>query len=466
MQLDALGWHTRHVRVAVVAEWYPSPADPVHGIWAHRQAVAAARYGAEVRVLALRRPVPPLALARRLTLRPSDWQALQAWTMGTRAALKPATVDGIDVVPVPWLGPPRPLSYGAWGYWMAPSLYRALERLYAAWPFDLVHAHCIAPAGHAAALWIDGTPAWLRPIRTHLARDGQGLKRSATGRPAFVVSAHGPDMIHVPERSRIGRRACLTALETADVVLANSNWAKRRCEQIAERALPVSVVHLGADLSDQPSMHRNGEMRIVTVAHLQARKRHDVVLRALARLDPSRRPRYLIIGDGEQRDSLERLAVELGVADRVRFLGQLPNEQAVAQVAASDLFVMPGVEEPFGVAFVEAMAAGVAVIGGRGEGGPEDIAAVGEGMLMVTPGDVDELAGELARLYANRLELRRLGAAARATAAANFTWDRCGTLTVAAYRDALAARDRSIHGRGRRPGNARSGTDDREGARR
>jgi glycosyltransferase involved in cell wall biosynthesis len=245
-------------------------------------------------------------------------------------------------------------------------------------------------------------------------------------------------MIDVPERSRVGRRACAAALCTADLVLANSTWAQRRCEELAGAALPVSVVHLGADLVAAPAT-RNGELTLVTVAHLQARKRHDIVLRALAQLDPGRRPQYLVIGDGERREPLERLAAQLGLADRVRFLGQLPNDEAVAQMALCDLFVMPGVEEPFGVAFVEAMAAGLPAIGGRGEGGPEDIAAAGEGMVLVAPGDVDELAGVLERLTADRQRLRALGVAARATAAASFTWELCGERTVAAYRDALAA---------------------------
>ena len=58
------------VRVAVVAEWYPSPGDPVLGIWAHRQAMAARDAGAQVRVLALRRPIPPLSVARQLFMFP------------------------------------------------------------------------------------------------------------------------------------------------------------------------------------------------------------------------------------------------------------------------------------------------------------------------------------------------------------------------------------------------------------
>jgi glycosyltransferase involved in cell wall biosynthesis len=405
-------------RVAVVAEWYPSPGDPVHGVWAHRQAMAAVAHGADVRVLALRRPVPPLRVARRLARLPPDHAALRTWVRATRESLRPLALDGIDVRPVPWLGPPRPVSYGSWGFWMAPPLGRALDRLYDSWPFDVLHAHCLAPAGHAAARWIS--------------------RRAPGERPAFAVSAHGPDMIDVPERSRVGRRACAAALGTADLVLANSTWAQRRCEELAGGPLPVSVVHLGADLVPAPAA-RNGELKLVTVAHLQARKRHDIVLRALAQLDPARRPRYLVIGDGERRVPLERLAVQLGVADRVRFLGQLPNDQAVAQMALCDLFVMPGVQEPFGVAFVEAMAAGLPAIGGRGEGGPEDIAAAGEGMVLVAPGDVDELAAVLKRLTADRQRLRALGVAARATAAASFTWERCGERTVAAYRDALAA---------------------------
>jgi teichuronic acid biosynthesis glycosyltransferase TuaC len=409
------------VRVAVVAEWYPSRADPVLGIWAHRQAMAARDAGAEVRVLALRRPIPPLALARGLVHVPPAIGALGDWIAGARTSLRPTSLDGLSVTPVPFLAPPRPLSYGSWGYWMAPPLARALDRLHAEWPFEVLHAHNLAPMGHAAARWV--------------------RRRGRVG-PAFVVSAHGPDMINVPENSSVGRRACVAAMAVADLVVANSTWAARRCEAIAGRRLPVRVLYLGAHLPDvPPAAHTpNGAVRMVTVAHLVARKRHETVLRALSMLDPARRPEYLVIGDGPRREPLERLAAELGVADRVRFLGQLDNPDAVARAAACDVFVMPGVEEPFGVAFVEAMAAGLPAIGSRGEGGPEDIAAAGDGMLLVEPGDAAGLAAVIDRLSADRSELARLGAAARENVAANFTWERCGSETVAAYRAARSAR--------------------------
>ena len=389
------------------------------GVWAHRQAVAARDAGADVRVLALRRPVPPLSLARGLLHVPPALGALGGWAAGARRSLRPMQLDGLSVTPVAWLGPPRPMSYGSWGYWMAPPLAHALDRLYREWRFDVVHAHNLAPAGHAAARWVS--------------------RRPPVDRPGFVVSAHGPDMIHVPVRSSIGRRACVVAMAAADVVIANSAWAARRCEEIAGRSLPLRVVHLGADLVSVSPLS-NGTVRMVTVAHLVARKRHEVVLRALAMMDPARRPEYLVIGDGPRREGLERLALELGVADSVRFVGQLPNSEAVARAAACDVFVMPGVEEPFGVAFVEAMAAGLPAIGSRGEGGPEDIAAAGEGMVLVAPDDAGALAAAISRLLDDRDELRRLGAAARETVAANFTWERSGSETVAAYRAALESR--------------------------
>ena len=389
------------------------------GIWAHRQAVAARDAGADVRVLALRRPVPPLSVARRLLHIPPATGALSRWIAGARSSLRPMTLDGLEVVPVPFVAPPRPMSYGTWGYWITPPLRVALDRLYASWPFDVLHAHLLAPTGHAAAHWIRRRPPGMRP--------------------AFVVSAHGGDMINVPEGSPVGRRAVLVALDEADLVLANSGWAERRCRELGGRDLPVAVVHLGATLT--PATHEpDGRLQMITVAHLEARKRHDVVLRSLAKLAPERRPDYLVIGDGEQREPLERLTADLGLSDRVRFIGQLPNEQAVAKMAESDLFVMPGVEEPFGVAFVEAMATGIPAIGGRGEGGPEDIAAAGEGLLLVEPGDVDELAGLIGTLSADRAELRRLGDAARLTVDAHFTWDRCGQTTVDAYAYALTHR--------------------------
>jgi teichuronic acid biosynthesis glycosyltransferase TuaC len=396
------------VRVVVVAEWYPSPADPVHGVWAHRQALAARDAGAEVRVLALRRPVPPLETLRR-------GQA-GMWLAGVPSMLRPAVLDGVTVEAVPFIAPPRPWSYGVWGYWAIPPLAVALSRLSRGWTVDVIHAHSITPPGFAAAL----ARRWGRFPHA----------------PALALSTHGPDVISVYARSPAARRATETALNDADVVLANSRWAARRCEEIAGEALETRVVHFGADVPSAPPA-RYERPTIVTVAHLHARKRHALVLHALAELAPDARPDYVVIGGGRGREPLEALAARLGLGERVRFLGQLENERALAEAWRCHLYVMPSVEEPFGVAYVEAMAGGLPAIGTRGEGGPEDIAAAGGGMVLVAPDDHRALAQELERLLGNRATLGALGRAARENVEHNFTWRACGEATVAAYASAI-----------------------------
>ena len=96
---------------------------------------------------------------------------------------------------------------------------------------------------------------------------------------------------------------------------------------------------------------------------------------------------------------------------------------------------MPSVDEAFGVAYVEAMAAGLPAVGARGEPGPEEIAGVGGGMLLVPPRRSSALAEAIAALLANP-DAARARRAARDTVEAAFTWERCGRETVRAYEDA------------------------------
>jgi glycosyltransferase involved in cell wall biosynthesis len=98
---------------------------------------------------------------------------------------------------------------------------------------------------------------------------------------------------------------------------------------------------------------------------------------------------------------------------------------------------MPSVDEAFGVVYVEAMAAGLPAVGARGEAGPQEIAAAGDGLRLVAPGDVEALAAELDALLSEPEYLQEVGALARATVARAFTWEGCGRATVAAYEDAL-----------------------------
>jgi teichuronic acid biosynthesis glycosyltransferase TuaC len=383
------------VNVAVVSEYYPRAHDPVLGVWAHRQALAARDAGADVRVLVLHRPIPPLSTPPR-DLLPATRRLL--------GQPRRATLDGLEVEYVRFVSPPRPRAYGSWGAWAAPSLAVALRRLRRRFAFDLVHAHNAVPAGEA-------------------------IRRARTGAP-LVVSVHGSDVFHTAPNHAAGRTAVTRTFGAARLVLANSSGIEAASRALGARR--TRVVHLGTDLP--PVAGPVDAQLLVTVAHLVARKRHADVLRAMARLR-DRRPalRLRVIGDGPERAALERLAAELGLAGRVEFTGQLPHAEALRRAREAALFVLPSVDEAFGVAYVEAMAAGIPAIGTRGEPGPEEIAAAGGGIALVDAGDVDGLAATIDRL----LDDRAARAAARATVEAAFTWERCGAETVRAYEDAL-----------------------------
>ena len=376
------------MRVAVVAEFYPRRHDPVLGVWAHRQALAARDAGAEVSVFVLHRLIPPrraLGALPALLRQPSRERR-----------------DGLDVRYVRYVSPPRGRSYAHWGAWAAPALSRALRR---EGPFDVIHAHNAVPAGDAAL------------------RAGEGY--------ALVVSVHGGDVLWVPSRVPSGADTVSRVLGAARVVLANSTGVEALAREHGARS--TRVVHLGADVP-APSV-ADAQQLVVSLGHLVGRKRHADVMHAVAALPGVR---YRVIGDGPERGSLERLAAALGISDRVQFTGQLEPREALAALSGAWVMALPSTQEAFGVAYIEAMAAGIPAIGCRGEPGPEEIAAAGPGIVLVEARSTEELTGALRELLGDGERHQALAAGARQTVVREFTWERCGERTLAAYEAALA----------------------------
>jgi glycosyltransferase involved in cell wall biosynthesis len=335
--------------------------------------------------------------------------------------------DGLPVTYVPFVSPPRERFYPSWGRWAAPALALALRGLARSFEFELIHAHNAVPAARAV--------------------------QAARVRVPLVVSVHGGDVLYTARRGPAGAAAVQSGLGGARLVLANSAGIAEQARACGARA--TRVVHLGAELPTQRPPARDAEpayavrpdlrsrtrqpASLVTVGHLVARKRHADVLRALAVLTPSHPDlRYVIIGEGPERVVLEGLAARLGVSERVEFHGQLAPDDALARARRCTLFVMPSTDEAFGVAYIEAMAGGLPAIGCRGEPGPEEIAAAGDGFMLVPPGDIERLTQRIEELIDDPERLREAGQRARATVAAHFTWERCGEHTLAAYREALA----------------------------
>jgi glycosyltransferase involved in cell wall biosynthesis len=211
-------------------------------------------------------------------------------------------------------------------------------------------------------------------------------------------------------------------LHRPDWTLTNSQFTARTLSELYPGA-PCSVVHYPIEAAAQPltpeervALRRelgasDETVVIVQACRMQAWKGHARLLRALGRL-PHGAPWLCLEIGGAQRDEerqyqagLEALTRELGIAERVRFLGQRSDVPRL--LSACDIHCQPNATpEPFGIAFVEAMAAGLPVVT-FDMGGAREIVESETGFLVR---DDDELARRLSELIGNAELRRTLGA--------------------------------------------------------
>jgi glycosyltransferase involved in cell wall biosynthesis len=183
-----------------------------------------------------------------------------------------------------------------------------------------------------------------------------------------------------------------------------------------------------------------GPPTIAFAGRLAREKGVDILLRALpsvlARVPDAR---LIVAGDGPERGRLGRLAGELGIESRTRFLGHVPADPLGRALGSAWVQAVPSLwDEPFGLVAPEAMMRGTAVVASR-SGGPGESVVDGETGLLVPEGDPDALASALARVLASRETAEVMGAAGRRRALVEFRESACVDAFLALYRELLAA---------------------------
>ena len=150
---------------------------------------------------------------------------------------------------------------------------------------------------------------------------------------------------------------------------------------------------------------------VAIVARLNPWKGHRQLLAAVSGLAPHLPDvRLLVVGEGDQRAAFESFAADLGIADRVHFLGF--RQDALRLIHASDVFAMPSSGEPFGLVYLEAMRCGVPVVA-LDDGGTPEVVDDGVTGLLSPPGDAAMFTSNLRRLLEDSDLRARLGAAGR-----------------------------------------------------
>jgi len=178
-----------------------------------------------------------------------------------------------------------------------------------------------------------------------------------------------------------------------------------------------------------------GQPLVLFVGRLVKYKGVDVLLAAMRGVAA----RMVLVGDGPEKAALQRVAERAGVADRVKFLGEVAPDELAALYRACDLFVLPSVtrQEAFGVVLIEAMACGKPVIStdlGTGSGW---VNQDGETGLVVPPRDVPALHNAIVRLLGDAELRQAMGAAARHRARVVFGADRMVASVLGLFREVV-----------------------------
>ncbi len=258
----------------------------------------------------------------------------------------------------------------------------------------------------------------------------------------FVV-AHGRELLLEPwasvplaQKSYSGLRS--TVIRRADGLLPVSRWTGNKLVELGVDPRRVCVAHNGVDPSqffprDSDALRARyglqGRRVVLSVGRLVPNKGFDTMIEAL----PQVRQRipsvvYLVVGQGPDRERLERLAAAQGVDDRVVFAGPADGERLNEHYNLCDVFTTISREEPpsvegFGIVFLEAGACERPVVAGR-SGGIPDAVLHGQTGLLVTPGNAQELANAIITLLSDEALARRLGKNARDRVVRELNWDR------------------------------------------
>jgi len=317
----------------------------------------------------------------------------------------------------------------------APGLFLKSWSLIDGLDIDIIHAVMIYPSAMVGTL--------LKKL-THkpLIFTAQGLIIDVIRRHKTITDSYGGIL-----RPFIG-----WALGQCDFITCVSNVVERKVKQFGRGNQNIRVIPNGVDIN-RFSPEAKSEIRaqlglkdkeiIITVSRLEVKNGIEYLIRAAKDVIARRlNAVFLIIGEGELRNSLVQLAKSLGVEKNVIFYGSVPHDQVAKFLTVADIFVRPSITEGFGISFVEAMACGLPVIASEAVGQMNIFEDGREGLVAKTANSED-LSNRILTLLKNESLRQDMGIAARELAVQRYDWDMIASDFESIYRDLLRSQELS-----------------------
>ena len=200
----------------------------------------------------------------------------------------------------------------------------------------------------------------------------------------------------------------------------------------------VTVIPMGVDQVFRPPVEPRVAGRIVAMASADIpMKGIATLLEAFAKLRTEREVELLLVSKPKPGGQTERIVDRLGIADSVRFVHGITDEELAATVGSAEIACVPSLYEGFSLPTAEAMACATPLVVSRAGAIPEVVGPDGLCADLVTPGDVGELVHALENLLDDPARRARMGAAGRERALAEYSWRAVAESTVAAYQHAI-----------------------------
>lgn len=241
---------------------------------------------------------------------------------------------------------------------------------------------------------------------------GYGTLSRLAGVHPLSLAVFGSDVFEYPYKSRWNMRTLVKNLDNADVITSTSRIMVDELRKFYRRNREIFVTPFGVDLNAfRPLESAHSTIFVFgTVKKIERIYGIDVLIKAFGQLCgelPDVSMELHIYGRGSAREEFQELCRTLGIADKVRFMGYIPNTDVPSALSTMDVACFPSVvDESFGVAVVEAMACGIPVIASDVAGFREVLGGDGPGVL-VERKSVEALVQAMRQMYSLSSEDRR-----------------------------------------------------------
>ena len=208
--------------------------------------------------------------------------------------------------------------------------------------------------------------------------------------------------------------------KNAFTIIANSNGLRDLALAFDPR-FEIPIIPNGVDLEKYSVPERDwSSPRLLSVGRIVHQKGLDLGLQTLSQLKDLAWT-WSIVGDGPQLENLKSLAAELGMADRINFLGWQSRDELTKQYQQANIFLFPSRHEGMPNAMLEAMSTGLPVVATR-IAGSEELVIEGETGFLAQTENVDELRESLRRILIDPSQRKKMGIASRQRVEKNYSW--------------------------------------------